>query len=166
MRSAERWGLLTLLGALVLVAGCDDLTGLWGRRPPTIVERDGLSYQVVVSESPYSYDSFEYRIRVTNTSSRTIERWLPAGLARPRVYEDGRWSRPVWDACEWGCGGYDYGGRWLRLRRGEAVEGWWGEVWAGDFAYYGGSRIYHLVVVIDTGRNRFEVLGLPAIRVR
>lgn len=165
MRTAEQWGRLVVLGTLVLVAGCDELTGLWAGRPATIVERDGLSYQVVVTESPYTYDSFEYRVRVTNTSSRTIERYLPRDLAHPRVYRDEYWSRPVWDGCGWGCGSYDRDRLWVRLRRGEAVEGWGGEVWARDFADYRGG-IYHLVLVIDTGRDRFEVLGLPAIRVR
>jgi hypothetical protein len=163
MRTA-RLGYLMLLGLAVLSAGCEELTGLWNHRPPTIVERDGLSYQVLVSESVYSRDAFEYRIRVTNTSSRTIERRLPRDLARPRVYRDDRWSRPVWDPCSWGCGWYDPDRVWIRLRRGEAVEGWGGEVWARDFADYRGG-LYHLVTLIDTGRDRFEVLGLPAIRV-
>lgn len=165
MRSATRVGQLILLGAVVLLAGCEELTGIWGGRPPTIVERDGLSYQVLVTESPYSYESFEYRIRVTNTSSRTIEGYLPRELGQPRVYRDGYWSRPVWDACDWGCGYRDSDRLWIRLRRGEALEGWGGEVWARDFADYRGGT-YHLVLSIDTGRDRFEVLGLPAIRVR
>lgn len=158
---ASRW---TALGAAVLLVGCADLTGLIDGRPDSWVERDGLSYQVIVSESPYSYDAFEYRVRVTNTSHRTIERSLPRRMASPRIYRDGRWHRPVWDPCGWGCGDY-YGDRvWVRLRRGEAVEGWWGEVYAREFAYSRGGT-YYLTLLIDTGRDRFEVLGLPEIRV-
>ncbi|MFO7895287.1 MAG: hypothetical protein R6U63_16370 [Longimicrobiales bacterium] len=156
---------LPVLAAVVLLAGCYDLVGLWDHRPPSYAERDGLSYQVIVTESRYAYDAFEYRIRITNTSHGTIDRRLPEDLARPRVYRDGRWSRPVWDPCEWNCGswGRDFP---LRLRRGEAVEGWGGRVDARDFASRSRGGTYHLAVVIDTGRDRFEVLGLPELYVR
>lgn len=165
MRSAVIIRQISALGALVLLAGCVDLLGIVSGRPPTIVERDGLSYQVIVSESRYDYDAFEYRVRITNTSRSTIERWLPSRMARARIYRDERWTSPVWDACRWGCDSYDQDQVPIRLRRGEAIEGWWGEVRARDFASYG-SGVYHLTVVIDTGRNRFEVLGLPELRVR
>lgn len=165
MRSAITIGRTAALGALVLLAGCADLLGIIGGRPPSIVERDGLSYQVIVSESRYDYDAFEYRIRITNTSRSTIERWLPRGMARARIYRDDRWTRPVWDECDWGCDTYSGGQVAVRLRRDEAIEGWWGEVRTRDFASYG-RGIYYLTVLIDTGRNRFEVLGLPELRVR
>ena len=165
MRSVihARWAAIATL--TLLTAGCADLTGLLGYRPSSLVERDGLSYQVIVSESRYSYDAFEYRIRVTNTSYQTVERWLPARMGTPRVYRDGQWGRPVWDPCDWGCDGYHGSDVRIHLRRGEAVEGWWGEVRARDFAAYRGGT-YHLTLVIDTGRDRFEVLALPEIRVR
>ncbi|MDX1673752.1 MAG: hypothetical protein R3314_03025 [Longimicrobiales bacterium] len=153
---------LTAVATAVLLTGCVDLVGLIDGRPDSYVERDGLSYQVIVDESPYDYDVFEYRIRITNTSHRTIERSLPVRLGTPRVYRDERWSHPVWNACDWGCEYYGDRVR-IRLRAGEAVEGWWGEVWAGDFARYRGT--YHLVLLIDTGRHRFEVLGLPELHV-
>lgn len=165
MRSviARRWVVIT---AGALLVGCADLTGILDRRPSSFVERDGLSFQVIVSESRYAYNTFEYRVRITNTTRGTIERWVPVRLARPRVYRDGRWRRPVWDPCAWGCGD-SYGDRVrIRLRRGEAVEGWWGEVRARDFASGSYGRVYHLATVIDTGRHRFEVLGLPELRVR
>ncbi len=153
------------VAAVVLLAGCDDLVGIWDHRPPSYVEREGLSYQVIVTESRYAYDAYEYRIRITNTSHHTIERWLPGGLVSPRIYRDGHWSRPVWERCRYHCGDYG-GGTWLRLRRGEAVEGWWGEVYARDFASYSRRGPYHLTVMIDTGHDRFEVLGLPELYVR
>jgi len=166
MRSATARAKPALLLATVALAGCGDITGIFHGRPPTIVERYGLSYQVMVSESRYYYDVFEYRIRITNTSHHTIERRLPYDMASPRVYRDRHWRRPVWDPCGRGCD------RWgwrddvrIRLRPGEAVEGWWGEVYTGDFARYRGG-VYHLALVIDTGRHRFEVLGLPEMWVR
>lgn len=161
MRSTQnaRWA---VLAAAVMLTGCVDLVGLIDARPPSYVERDGLSYQVIVTESPYAYDAFEYRIRVTNTSRHTIDRWLPEDLAYPRVYRDGRWRRPVWDACDRDCG---YWGRdvRIRLREGEAVEGWAGVIRASEFASYRSGGLYYLAVVIDTGRHRFEVLGLPEL---
>lgn len=161
MRSIQhtRWA---ALAAVALLTGCVDLVGFIDGRPPSYVERDGLSYQVIVTESSYAYDAFEYRIRVTNTSHHTIDRWLPEDLARPRVYRDGRWSRPVWDACDYGCG---YRGRDVRIRlyEGEAVEGWGGVIRASEFASYRRDGLYHLAVLIDTGRHRFEVLGLPEL---
>ncbi len=167
MRGILARATLVLASASVL-AGCGDLTGIFHGRPPTLVERHGLSYQVIVSPSRYYYDVYEYRIRVTNTSHHTVERWLPAHMARPRVYHEDHWGRPVWDPCHWGC---DWWGRrddvWIRLRPGQAVEGWWGDVWTEDFVgsrHYGG--VYHLTLIIDTGRHRFEVLGLPEIWVR
>ena len=165
MRNRRVVGRVTALAGVALLAGCVDILGIVGHRPPSIVERDGLSYQVIVSESPYDYDAFEYRVRITNTSRSTIERWLPTRMAHPRVYRDDRWSRPVWDDCDWGCSYHGYDRVPVRLRRGEAIEGWWGEVWARDFADRSGGR-YHLTLVIDTGRDRFEVLGLPELRVR
>lgn len=160
----RRSGYSRLVPVVVLaaVAGCGDLVGLLDLRPRSYVERDGLSYQVIVSESPYAYDAYEYRLRVTNTGYRTIERWLPADLATARVYRDGRWTYPVWSSCEYGCDIRSDEVR-IRLDRGEAVEGWGGEVWTGDFAHRSG--VYHLVLEVDTGDDRFEVLGLPAIRV-
>lgn len=165
MRRRRVVGRLTAFTGVALLAGCVDILGIVGHRPLTIVERDGLSYQVIVTESPHDYDAFEYRVRITNTSRSTIERSLPARLAHPRVYRDEHWSRPVWDDCAWGCGYHDYDRVAVRLRRGEAIEGWWGEVWARDFAERRGG-VYHLTLVIDTGRNRFEVLGLPELWVR
>lgn len=164
MRSARKLLPITALAPVFLLTGCIDLTGLLDRRPPSIVERDGLSYQVMVTESRYSYGAYEYRVRITNTSHHTIERWLPRTMVTPRVYRDGHWTRPVWDPCGWSCGDYFGSTVRVRLRRGEAVEGWWGEVRARDFGSHG-ARIYHLVLVIDTGRDRFEVLGLPELHV-
>lgn len=155
---------LPVLAAVILLAGCYDLVGLWDHRPPSYVERDGLSYQVIVTEARYAHDAFEYRVRITNTSHGTIDRWLPDDLAHPRVYREGRWSRPVWDPCDWGCGSWGRQVR-VRLRPGEAVEGWGGRVSARDFAYHHRGGTYHLAVMIDTDRHRFEVLGLPELRV-
>lgn len=156
---------LIVLSAAVLLTGCVDLVGLFDGRPDSYVERDGLSYQVIVSESQYAYDTFEYRLRITNTSRRTIERGLPEDMVTPRVYRDGQWSRPVWSPCRSYCGGW---GRDVRiwLRPGEAIEGWWGEVDAQAFASHSRYGVYHLTLMVDTGRDRFEVLGLPEIRVR
>ncbi len=166
MRCARARALPALLLATVALAGCGDITGIFHGRPPTIVARHGLSYQVMVSESRYYYDVFEYRIRITNTSRHTIERWLPHDMGVPRVYRDRHWHRPVWDACGWGCDGWGWRDDVrIRLRPGEAVEGWWGEIHAGDFARYRGG-VYHLALVIDTGRHRFDVLGLPELWVR
>jgi hypothetical protein len=152
------------LAPAVALTACVDLTGLLDHRPPSIVERDGLSYQVIVTPSRYSYDAYEYRVRITNASHRTVERWLPRRLVSPRVYRDGDWSRPVWDPCEWSCGGHYRDEVRVRLRRGDAIEGWWGEVRGRDFRRHN-TRVYHLVLVIDTGHHRFEVLGLPELRV-
>ena len=163
VRQGSRLGMLLRLTAVVGLAGCGDLTGLLDHRPPSIVERDGFSYQVIVSESPYSQDAFEYRVRITNTSRGTIERWLPRRLVTPRVYRDGDWRRPVWDPCDWGCYDPYSSDVRVRLRPGDAIEGWWGEVHARDFRR-GGERVYHLVLAVDTGRDRFEVLGLPELR--
>lgn len=164
MRTATLAGWAAIV-AVAVTAGCEDMTGLFDHRPASYVERDGLSYQVIVTESRYTYDAFEYRVRITNTSHRTIERWLPYDLASPRIYRDGRWTRPVWDPCRYHCG--DYGSRVrVRLRRGDAVEGWGGEVRTRDFASRSHGGTYHLTVVIDTGRDHFEILGLPEIRVR
>ena len=138
--NTRRW---IAIAAVAVLTGCGDLIALIDRAPPSIVERDGLSYQVVVAESRYSYDTFEYRLRITNTSYGTVERWLPSDLAHPRVYREGRWLEPVWDPCGWGCR-FDYGREnRVRLRRGEAIEGWGGQVRARDFARCHGG-VYHL----------------------
>lgn len=161
MRHTRRTAALMLVAAGV--AGCDGVFGIFDRRPPTLVERDGLSYQLIVSESPHYYDTYEYRLRITNTSWHTIDRWLPgACMVAPRVYRDGHWSRPVWDPCRWGCSCRYWNDVRVRLRPGDALEGWWGEVWAGDVlgGHYRGG-VYHLTAVIETGHHRFEVLGLP-----
>lgn len=156
---------IVVLAAPLLLGGCDSLVGIFDHKPPSLVERDGLSYQLMVSESPYDRDVYEYRVRVTNTSRHTIEARLPgACMVTPRVYREGHWGRPVWEPCHWDCGCRYRDDVWLRLRPGEAVEGWWGEVWAGDILagrHRGGS--YYLAADIETGRHRFEVLGLPEL---
>jgi hypothetical protein len=155
--------LLAALAVAATLAGCGDIAGLLGWRPPTIVERHGLSYQLFVSESPYYFDTYDYRIRVTNTSRHSIERWLPGQCAvRLRAYRDGDWGRPAWDSCRWGCSCLFDRGIWVRLRPGEAVEPWWGEVWS-DLILE--RRLapgrYHLAAVVRADGRDFEILGLP-----